>query len=364
MALVPFQFQFQFRIPSIDVDRLRAFARGSAQHLSQFSEHLRSRRSPWAEDAVPRGGNTSSQLPRLARPLAAVPQPGDAAPGASNTPNHPNPPSASTPAAPSTRSSGHLPEEDQVKRPGLRERLKLILKGGGAKKTRCVSCNEEVKPSKLVRATCGHEYCRPCIQEMVTIALKDRSLFPIRCCAQEILAKDVAPALGPRARRVYFSRAFEAATPPAERWYCPAANCRAWISPRFLKPRSKTQKCPYCRVAICPLCRDLAHGDRQCTDDPGLGEILDVARRRHWQRCYRCHALVERNGGCSHIKCPCGADFCYLCGRAYPSCGCRQTAGVLYEPVWQEEGGLDPVVVVAAMEQADLENAAEAGHTA
>ncbi|KAF3386109.1 E3 ubiquitin-protein ligase ARIH2 [Penicillium rolfsii] len=325
------------------------------------------------------------------QPLAAVPQPGDAGPGAINMPpNHPNPPSASTPGpptpgpptpgpptpgpptpgpptpgaptpgAPTTRLSGNLPEENQGKRPGLRERLKLVLKIG----RRCVSCDEEVKPSKLVSATCGHSYCRPCIRVMVKIALKNRSLFPIRCCAQEIPAQAVAPALGPQARRVYISRALEAATPPAERWYCPAANCRAWISPEFLEPRSKTQKCPYCQVVICSICRDLTHGDQQCTNDPGLGEILDLARQQHWQRCYRCHALVERNGGCFHITCPCGAEFCYLCGRAYSNCGCRRATGVQHEPLRQEEGGLDPAVVVTAMEQADLENAAEAGRTA
>lgn len=316
-------FQFQFHIPAIDLDRLGAFTTGTGRRFVRLSEALRSRRSPWAEDVAHRGG-TSNQTSQPARPRG-TPQAGAATGGSTQ--------GASAPGQPATTSGGKPPEAVQDKKLArLKDRLKLVLKKGGANKplvsdvlyprewkltntaiySRCIACDDPVKPSKLVDAPCGHQYCRPCTREMANLAFKDKSMFPLRCCDQEIPAKQVASALKPRGRRVYIAWAFEAATPPAERWYCPSANCRAWISRRYLRSGAKSQKCPYCRIAICPLCRDLAHGQRQCTRDPDLGEILDLARRRHWQRCYNCHSLVERNRGCSHIRCKCGAEFWYV----------------------------------------------------
>jgi ariadne-1 len=40
---------------------------------------------------------------------------------------------------------------------------------------------------------------------------------------------------------------------------------------------------------------------------------------------------VERNHGCNHMTCICGAEFCYLCGKPYEDrqqtcdCGLFQT---------------------------------------
>jgi hypothetical protein len=193
----------------------------------------------------------------------------------------------------------------------------------------CVACDKPVKSTNLVSGGCEHQYCRPCIREMVKVAFLDRSMFPVRCCGQEIPAKQLVPALHLRVRKVYMALASERITPPAERWYCPAANCRTWISPRFLHPGSKTQKCPYCRAVICSTCRDLAHGRQQCTEDPGLGEILDVARTQQWQRCYRCHSLVERRGGCPHIRCNCGAEFWYVSEMKFRSMFNQFSSGLM-----------------------------------
>ena len=54
----------------------------------------------------------------------------------------------------------------------------------------------------------------------------------------------------------------------------------------------------------------------------------------HWasgktQACPRCFALVERSGGCNHMHCRCGADFCYLCGES----ACNRSHGAHELPV-------------------------------
>lgn len=166
-----------------------------------------------------------------------------------------------------------------------------------------------MRTAKLVTAPCGHIYCPCCLCKMAVLALQNQTQFPVRCCSREIPAVRVACVMNARGRRLYISRADENAVPPADRWYCPRTTCGQWISPRHIKKSSKTQKCPHCRAVICTSCHDLAHENRECTEDPGLGQLLEIARRQHWQRCYNCHALVWKIEGCNHMRCRCGAQF-------------------------------------------------------
>lgn len=144
---------------------------------------------------------------------------------------------------------------------------------------------------------------------MAVLALRKKIRFQIQCCDQIIPTKQVVATLSTRSKRLYSARVDEEAVPAAERWYCAQAGCRQWIPSKYLKPGSKSQRCPHCRTASCSQCRDLAHADHPCFEDPGLADVLEIARRRHWQRCPSCHAMVERTGGCPHMRCRCGVDF-------------------------------------------------------
>ncbi|KAJ6015705.1 hypothetical protein N7540_010296 [Penicillium herquei] len=46
----------------------------------------------------------------------------------------------------------------------------------------------------------------------------------------------------------------------------------------------------------------MAHEVRPCTVDNDLNDVLLFAWRKHWQRCFSCHALVEKVGGCTHMS--------------------------------------------------------------
>ena len=171
-----------------------------------------------------------------------------------------------------------------------------------------MGCFQEIQNSKLITAPCEHQYCRQCIKEMGRVALKEIARFPVRCCSQEIPAYKVASAMSSRARKIYIMRKDEHAVLPEERLYCPQPNCRRWISTRGLTTKSKV-RCPHCRTPVCSNCRDIAHGDRECARDPALEEVLGVARRYRWQRCYNCHVIVEKMTGCLHMTCHCSAEF-------------------------------------------------------
>ncbi|KAK3300898.1 uncharacterized protein B0H64DRAFT_438025 [Chaetomium fimeti] len=44
-----------------------------------------------------------------------------------------------------------------------------------------------------------------------------------------------------------------------------------------------------------------------------------------FQFCPRCHKLVMRAGGCNHMECPCGHDFCIICAGDWPVGGAEAT---------------------------------------
>ena len=47
--------------------------------------------------------------------------------------------------------------------------------------------------------------------------------------------------------------------------------------------------------------------------DEAQAEIGDAIRTL-CQACPSCHILIAKAVACDHIRCPCGADFCYSCG--------------------------------------------------
>ncbi|OJJ87618.1 Rcat domain-containing protein, partial [Aspergillus glaucus CBS 516.65] len=68
--------------------------------------------------------------------------------------------------------------------------------------------------------------------------------------------------------------------------------------------------------------------------DTALHSLLRTAAKHGWQRCFYCHRVVELIQGRYHMTCPCGAEFCYKCGKKWRSCFCVR---------WDEHFILHPV---------------------
>jgi hypothetical protein len=103
--------------------------------------------------------------------------------------------------------------------------------------------------------------------------------------------------------------------------YCPAEDCGEWIQPSMIHHDARTGRavgtCPKCHERVCYKCRQKSHGSQSC--EQGAEEAINdlVRNNRRFQRCYRCHNVVERTEGCSHMTCRCGAQFCHLCGAPW-----------------------------------------------
>ncbi|EXJ75847.1 uncharacterized protein A1O5_00354 [Cladophialophora psammophila CBS 110553] len=181
----------------------------------------------------------------------------------------------------------------------------------------CIACNDVKKFFDVIEVSCGHGYCKPCLQVLVDLATKDELLFPPRCCREPFQMSEVNIFLTKELRDQFEHAQVEFGT--RDRAYCCLETCSTFIPPSEID--GDTATCVKCGTLTCNICKKPAH-DGHCPEDPELQEMLRLANQSGWQRCYGCHCLIELDVGCNHITCRCGAQFCYVCGILWKQCGC------------------------------------------
>lgn len=114
----------------------------------------------------------------------------------------------------------------------------------------CVACREACR--ELLKAPCSHLYCSRCTTQWFEAASLDESLFPVRCCQEEItlsLARDFLPE---ELSRRYELKAVEFSS--MNRIYCPNPTCSAFTPPDSIQNDIVTcnacsgQSCTYCKA--------------------------------------------------------------------------------------------------------------------
>ncbi|KAI1661645.1 IBR finger domain-containing protein [Daldinia decipiens] len=182
----------------------------------------------------------------------------------------------------------------------------------------CLACGEKYIYLDVMRAPCGHLYCRECLAQLFRSAMSDESLFPPRCCQQNIPLRGLVFSLPKELIREFRAKEVEFSTP--RRTYCHQPECSAFIPPK--NHVGDIAICMDCGVQTCITCKGPSHnGD--CPDDKDLQEVLELAQEHGWQQCYNCLSLIELSDGCYHMTCKCRSEFCYLCGTPWKNCDCR-----------------------------------------
>ncbi|KXH25105.1 IBR finger domain-containing protein [Colletotrichum salicis] len=219
------------------------------------------------------------------------------------------------------------------------------------KRTTCDSCTNTYPSTTVAQLPCNHRYCHDCLQTLFELSLTDESLFPPRCCRQPIPVDENRAFLPAKLIGNFRAKELELSTP--DRTYCHRPTCSCFIPKEFTQGDIGT--CPACRHQTCLMCKGAGHGKQDCTQDTLTQELLQVAAANGWQRCFGCRRIVELDHGCNHMSepfffhpyprimnmnveheliniaskaCPCGAQFCYLCGERWKTCTCAQ---------WNEE---------------------------
>lgn len=160
----------------------------------------------------------------------------------------------------------------------------------------CMACGDMKHFVYLARAPCQHEYCRECLETLFRHAILDETMFPPRCCRQDIPLDTNRLFLSGDLVQQFKKKSIEFSTP--DRLYCHQPTCSAFIPPSMFK--DGMAQCPECNATTCTICKKATHrGD--CPADKELQEVLQMARDNGWQRCPKCFTMVELLMGCFHM---------------------------------------------------------------
>ncbi|KAL2623076.1 hypothetical protein R1flu_003281 [Riccia fluitans] len=221
----------------------------------------------------------------------------------------------------------------------------------------CPICFEKVPEIDTFEVKgCSHRFCLSCLTQHIQIRVKS-SQVPVKCpqdCANSVDIDECRDILSHELLEAYAKRLTEASIPESERVYCPFFNCSSLMSKSDLttssEPSTSRQpkapvfgrtECMECHRLFCAECRVPWHAEMTCeeyqslplderdTEDIKLHKLADSNK---WQRCAKCHRMIELDHGCYHMTCRCGHEFCYICGAPWvnkqATCKCK---------LWDEE---------------------------
>ncbi|OSD08202.1 hypothetical protein PYCCODRAFT_395995 [Trametes coccinea BRFM310] len=193
----------------------------------------------------------------------------------------------------------------------------------------CTACKVEISVfcEPAFQVPCRHIYHAECLLMLVKTAVESTTQFPPRCCRKTIPTTLFESSLTPELKDALTTREAEQTTP--RRVYCANPKCSRFLGAHndSLPVNIYTCTASGCSTRTCARCRSSvdAHTTPEahaCVEDPQRDETLHLGKRLGWTRCPRCTELVERKGGCPHMTCRCGAEFCYVCGELYGKCTC------------------------------------------
>lgn len=176
--------------------------------------------------------------------------------------------------------------------------------------TECLACTEPTPAATSFSLRCGHSYCISCMEYLLMLSLNGP---PPRCCdryspidletviSDERLEADLRTQIRDRLR--------EQSVPPSQRLYCPNPQCSAFLG--SMKSQFRIRRTITCGTCSTRISLSYRRRVRRQTEHE---QIRLLAGSRKWQRCPRCHQMIEKSEGCNHMTCRCGGQFCYKCG--------------------------------------------------
>ncbi|KAI5265912.1 hypothetical protein E4T47_08404 [Aureobasidium subglaciale] len=200
----------------------------------------------------------------------------------------------------------------------------------------CTGCESKFTRHQSYEAPCNHFYCMECLANFFEYTINDESLYPPKCCGQEIPFEGMKTLLDNKLITRYAKKMVEYDTEATKRTYCSGSACKEFVPVSSIL--DEVAICHTCGKRTCTICKAAAHrGD--CPKYEDTQSLLSLARTEGWQRCYntKCHRVVALTTGCNHITCVCGAQFCYVCGTRWRTCDCPR-----WNESWLVDGGDRP----------------------
>ncbi|KAI0432560.1 hypothetical protein F5Y09DRAFT_301711 [Xylaria sp. FL1042] len=190
----------------------------------------------------------------------------------------------------------------------------------GSRLVECLICEKESTPDQLYCLPCNHWHCQDCLKENVRISFASNPFQPAKCC--NVLPEEALQKYGvithEEAQR--YIKKIQELTTPHSKLYCWGGDCGAFIP--LENRRKKIGACTQCGRNTCKNCLAKSHfGPCDTARLQSLEESEDklcmLAEQKGWKRCPKCTSLIQKHGGCNHMSCHCGQQFCYKCGQPF-----------------------------------------------
>jgi hypothetical protein len=208
--------------------------------------------------------------------------------------------------------------------------------GDAAAQTECSLCGDETSSPLF----CGHRLCADCLSGALDAAFTDAGplgLLMLTCPCLDATQEKRCPAVLPM-RLVLESLPEARREPVATMWRadflgharglqpCPAPHCaRALHALPGIADCDMRCRCGALACAACGLAQ--GHQPASCGFPKLYARIMDPDRLSRTRiavtvkPCPTCKREIEKVLWCNHIRCPCGAHWCWLCGANWTDCG-------------------------------------------
>ena len=212
---------------------------------------------------------------------------------------------------------------------------------GDIEKDICPICTDEI--SHAEQLGCGHSYCSGCLRHYLESAPHTKT-FPLACIGDEGACK--VPLSISEIRRFLQPQVFQALVEVAFRSYldqhaqelkfCTTPDCQQIYRHN---PNTRILQCPSCFSTICSACDEEAHEGMTCQErrlhkvSAEQDRLFNEWANEHGKKCPECRRVIEKSEGCNHMTCPCGAHFCWQCGKSF-------SAATIYDHMETAHGGM------------------------
>eukprot|EP00026_Physarum_polycephalum_P014697 Phypoly_transcript_15243.p1 GENE.Phypoly_transcript_15243~~Phypoly_transcript_15243.p1 ORF type:complete len:280 (+),score=1.86 Phypoly_transcript_15243:68-907(+) len=194
----------------------------------------------------------------------------------------------------------------------------------------CRVCDEWVEEGNFTSpGICGHAFCNGCWSEHIAIQISEGNIFfcpssnycTVRCmgtsCATGFSDPHIIKSIVTSEKYSEFKeKAAELVVKlHLDGSWCPNPECGAVCIPNT---NDLNIICLNCNMEYCKSCSTPWHRDRSCSENlANMGATSDLLQRTTKQ-CPQCKSRIEKNGGCNHMTCKCGAHWCWLCLTPWP----------------------------------------------
>ncbi|CAI2360877.1 unnamed protein product [Moneuplotes crassus] len=181
----------------------------------------------------------------------------------------------------------------------------------------CNICYSDYPQSQQFSLRCGHQFCKPCLSNMLQVNITEGRIANINCayygCELLYTESDIRAIIQDQEvieKYLKFKENYEVNLDASRQW-CPEPNCDLWVQ-GSISDRKVTCDNGH---TFCFVCQAPWHSG-SCKDQLEH-QLLDYISENKVAKCPKCKIRTEKNFGCNHMTCICGHQWCWICKREY-----------------------------------------------